>query len=387
MRPRLPLALTILSAAFLPAPGSGQDTVRAEFFYEGGCPECGAVEKGVFPKVAEKFGGGFALERYDVNVVSNYMLLFQYQTRFGCEKDEPVSIVVGGRFFLNGLEAISTGLTHAVAASLSAVAGNGLGAGGGRAATGGPPSLGDLSARARSFTLPAVLTLGAFDGFNPCAFSAVVFLGSLLGASGKGRRSAALFSAAFCVAAFVTYVLIGLGLLRSFRFYCVSAGVRDVLRVAMGAALMLLSVLSFVDAWRFHRSGKGSGVLLKLPPKLMGLSHSVMRRGAGSSRLLAGGFATGSVVTAIESVCTGQLYVPTLAVLIRSGEASPREYGLLLAYNAAFVMPLVCVCALFLAGAKTASFVRWGKVQVVASKVALGCAIMLLGVLTFFMKG
>ena len=376
----------ILLAPFLPAQGRGQGTVRAEFFYEEGCRECGVIERDVFPRVRREFEERFALERYDINVVSNYMRLFQYQVKFGRESDEPVSIVVDGRFFLSGQDAISTGLTHAVAASLAsdAVDGGGVAV---RAGQAGTPSKGTLSARAKGFSLPAVVMLGALDGFNPCSFAAVVFLGSLLGVSGRARRDALLFSASFCAAAFITYVLIGLGLLQSFRLFCGFSGLRDALRIAMGAVLVLLSLLSFADALRFHRSGKGSGVLLKLPPRLMELSHRVMMRGADSRHLLAAGFATGAAVTAIESVCTGQLYIPTLAVLIRSGGASLREYGLLLAYNTAFVLPLVCVCALFLTGAKAAAFVKWSRLQVVASKVALGVAILVLAVLTFFIRG
>jgi len=364
------------------ASGLTSDLVRIEFFYEEGCLECAGIEKNIFPKLTERFGEQVVLEHYDINVVSNYMRLFHYQQKFSNQANESVSLVVDGSRFLNGTDAISTGLLHAVELSLND---KGRGAHAFDDVSEGYKSalLDSLSARADEFSLPMVIMLGLFDGFNPCAFSTLIFLISLLSASRKKRRDIALLATSFCLAAFITYTLIGLGVLHSLNFFNRFSSFKSVLEFGMGLLLVAFAGISFADAIRFHRTGRSSSVKMKLPSRLITLSRRALRHGVAAPHLLIGGFTTGVAVTALESVCTGQLYIPTLAVVIRSGEAGMREYLLLLAYNAAFIVPLICIFAIFLAGMRSTTLISWGKTQVVISKVILGSVFLILAIIAF----
>lgn len=72
----------------------------------------------------------------------------------------------------------------------------------------------------------------------------------------------------------------------------------------------------------------------------------------------------------MESVCTGQMYVPTLVVMAKTG--TEKEWGYLLLYNLMFVVPLIIVFLLTYFGLKTEALVAWSKQNVVISKILLG---------------
>ena len=100
-------------------------------------------------------------------------------------------------------------------------------------------------------------------------------------------------------------------------------------------------------------------------------TRAIMKRGVGSHHLVLGGLLIGSAVTALESVCTGQVYVPTLMVVAKGG-FSATVWAYLLAYNAMFVLPLVVVFVAVYLGLRTEALLRWTRREVVWAKVALG---------------
>ncbi len=189
-----------------------------------------------------------------------------------------------------------------------------------------------------------------------------------------GRRGADLLitGAGFCVAVFLTYLCIGFGLFTLLRELRAFEWMATAIRWITILALALLAVFSFRDAWRYKRSGKGADVTLQLPDGLKRRIHAVMRNRLKTRSLLLGSVATGFVVTLLESVCTGQLYVPTLVFMTKTAEQSGSAVLLLLLYNAAFVVPLVLVFAAAHRGMTNERLVAWSRRNVVPSKVSLG---------------
>ena len=98
--------------------------------------------------------------------------------------------------------------------------------------------------------------------------------------------------------------------------------------------------------------------------------------------LAAGGLVVGTTVTALESVCTGQVYVPTLVLVAKEGgAASGRAWSYLLLYNAMFIVPLASVFTLTFFGLRTQTLLEWSKKNVVVSKVLLGIFFVAMAVL------
>ena len=98
--------------------------------------------------------------------------------------------------------------------------------------------------------------------------------------------------------------------------------------------------------------------------------------------MVVAGFGCGFLVTLLDSFCTGQIYVPVLALVSREPGAW-RSFALLALYNLAFIAPLVTVFMLAAKGADSERMSRWSKRNVFPSKLALGFAFAVLGLLVF----
>jgi hypothetical protein len=375
MRPIVPCvaAAAMLAAWAATAADTNFPPVVLDYFYEVGCPECEEVRREILPELRGRFEGFFTLHERDVSATTNVARLVAYQRALGVKDNEPVSMFVDYRHAFPGVKAMREGLCDRVERAIEERLAPGW-----RPPAPIPVPTGDADAlalvrdHARRFTLPAVLVGGLADGINPCAISTLVFFMSLLATAKVRGRGLLAMGAAFCAASFLTYVAIGFGLLQAWRALAATQTAQRVVNLALTAALAALAWLSFRDAWRFARTRRAADVTLQLPDGVKRRIHAIMRRGLHTRGLLAGGFLIGLSVTALESVCTGQVYLPTLAVVARSGGGAARAWGYLLLYNLAFMAPLVTVflCAFF--GARTPVLLDWSRKNVVVSKVVLG---------------
>ena len=346
--------------------------IEVEYFFEAGCPECAAVGGEVLPPLLASYGELLSLRSFDISVKTNYLRLAAYQEHLKFGGNEPVSMVVDRQHPLLGLPAIRRELSQRLALSMEAR----LDAEGRDEAFTLPPDIGNapeeiLAERMGRFALWAILLAGLADGLNPCAFAMIVFLASLLSVGGRGRRGVFLGGISFCVASFVTYFLIGLGMLTFLRQL---EGIRwtwAAIRYATATGLLLLAFLSFRDAWRYGHTGKPESVSLKLPKSLQRWAHGFARSQWQGQAVFWAGFLCGVVATAISSVCTGQLYLPTIVLMTRSGDAA-RARLLLFFYNCAFMVPLVAVFLAAAFGVRSQRLADWTRRHVVPSKILLG---------------
>ncbi len=230
------------------------------------------------------------------------------------------------------------------------------------------------------FTLPAVVLAGVADGFNPCAFSIVIALAGILAVGGRHQRARMLGGWAFCFGSFLTYVLMGLGLMRALKALDGLETVRDVVMTALAVSLFVLSFLSVRDAFRYRRAKVPSVITLQLPDRVKKLIRVVAETSWSGPTVVIAGVGCGFLVTMLDSLCTGQVYVPVLALISREPEAL-RAFGMLIVYNLAFIAPLVTVFVLAAKGADAAQMSRWSKRNVFPSKIGLGVMFAVLGVL------
>ena len=163
------------------------------------------------------------------------------------------------------------------------------------------------------------------------------------------------------------------------------AWLRAGLNWSMIIVLLVFAVISLHDAFVFIKSGgKSSKVALQLPHKVKLLIHRMMRRGLKFKYLFTGAFFIGIAVTLLESVCTGQVYVPTLVLLSNESGVFSKWFSLLLLYNFMFILPLIGVFALMFSGISVLKAVKLTKVNLIAGKIALGLFFLTLAVLMFF---
>lgn len=180
-----------------------------------------------------------------------------------------------------------------------------------------------------SLTLPVVLASGLLDGLNPCAFSvllslvAVLLAGTALAANPRPFRWQA--AGAYIGGMFVTYLLLGLGLIATVSLF---AATHLPVRV-MGLVVVILGLWAVKDAVL-----PGVGAPLAMP----GRWHGVVRRALARATPV-GLFAAGGLVGLCTLPCSGAIYLGVLALLAREPLAVRLPY--LALYNLMFVAPLV----------------------------------------------
>ncbi len=380
---RAGLLVVFLMALILgPRETRGMNPVTVEFFFESGCDSCLQVRNRVLPELENRYSGLYALQERDIGIKSNYLVLVAYQDALGVRENVPVSMVVDGREFLAGLPRIQAqlfgALDRAVVRSIQKEAPVPV------ASTILPED--PLQRRVKSFTLAAVSAAAVVDSINPCAMATLVFFMSLLSVARISIRRMWLAGLAFLTASFITYIAIGFGLLGVLQFFHTSRVIRLALDLILIGVMLVFAFLSFRDAIRYHRSGQSGDVVLKLPTSLQGRIHRVMKSGLRKRSLVLGGLGVGGVVTVIETVCTGQVYVPTLVLMLKQGESVLRCVGYLLVYNVIFVLPLVVTLALTCGGLSTPALVEWSRRNVAVSKTLLGVFFLMMTVMLLVLR-
>ena len=96
------------------------------------------------------------------------------------------------------------------------------------------------------------------------------------------------------------------------------------------------------------------------------------RRRLGWGGPVLGGLVTGAGVTVLESVCTGQSYIPVLNFMLREEGFDLMRFMQLVAYNLCFVLPLIIVFVAFHRGVEIKTFIAWSKRNLVVAKILLG---------------
>ena len=199
--------------------------------------------------------------------------------------------------------------------------------------------------RFRSFGTLTVVGAGLLDGLNPCAFATIVFFISYLSLLGRKGREILAVGAAFALGVFLTYLLVGLGMLKVLEELPFLTMLGRWVYGVTAILCLILAVFTFLD-YRKARRGEPQAMTLRIPLRLRRRINRVIREGAQARAFVPVAFATGFVVSIIELACTGQVYLPTIIFVMGVPEMQGKAFLYLLLYNLAFILPLVVVFGL-----------------------------------------
>ena len=185
-------------------------------------------------------------------------------------------------------------------------------------------------------TLPTVLVAGVVDGINPCAFTVLLLFITALTTTlqvGEGNvtrlRARMLGMGGIYIAAvFLTYLTLGVGLLKSLDFFT-----RQHVPARFGALLAILFGLWMLKDYFLPESGWR----LQAPARV-GLIARQMAKKATFPALIVGGFLIGLCTVP----CSGAVYLGVLSLLALQPTAL-LGYGYLVLYNVVFILPLVVI--------------------------------------------
>ena len=122
----------------------------------------------------------------------------------------------------------------------------------------------------------------------------------------------------FCFGVFLTYFLLGIGLSQVINWLTGHVWVKAGVYSVMGAGGLILGVLHARDAWRFRRSGCARDMEMGL---VVGHHAENLNRRYLCAKftwtrfLVPAGLALGFLISSLELVCTGQIYLPTLVLM------------------------------------------------------------------------
>jgi cytochrome c biogenesis protein CcdA len=214
--------------------------------------------------------------------------------------------------------------------------------------------------------LATVVLAGLVDGINPCAIAVLlVFVSATLlavGATMEGglaERRRALFKggAAYVAGMFITYLLIGLGLMGfAGALRQDHIGTKLFAVVAIGWSLLALQEALLPEL----------GERLRMPPMLHSRAQSWVSRAT-----LPGLFVAGSLIGLCTVPCSGNVYIAVLALLSSRSDFG-QALGYLVVYNLAFVVPLIVLLGAAATPTAMRNLARWQLHNRASLKLALG---------------
>lgn len=176
--------------------------------------------------------------------------------------------------------------------------------------------------------LPFVFIAGLLDSINPCAIAILLIFIALLFTLKKNRSTIIAMGLFYIVAVFVTYLAIGLGLLKVINFFEIPH-----LIVKFLASLVILVGLIGLKDYFFP----GKFQILAIPLKSRQFIASFATQATLPAAIL-----TGVLVAITEFPCSGAVYLATLG-LISEKATFLKGLGYLGIYNLMFVLPLIFI--------------------------------------------
>ena len=192
----------------------------------------------------------------------------------------------------------------------------------------------------------------------------------------------------FCAGVFLAYVLFGVGL--SFLLDTISdmLWLKKAIYGFFAVAALVLAIGHLRDALRVRSGGKPSDMSLGLSNTTHRKIHDRIKNLTEhrSWLMLPAAVLLGVIVSSMELACTGQIYLPTLAAINAAG-INLRAFLLLILYNLCFILPLVVITGMAIAGIGTKAVAAWGRKHVATTKIAMAALFIaiavVMGVLAF----
>lgn len=365
---------------FLGQAHADNELPKLTVFYSPSCHKCIQVKNELMPEIENEFKGRILIEYRDITDIENYKLLLSLEERHKAKIDKVVPIFYLQGNFLDGKGEIKGNLKKIILQSLEK---NTL------SEHPGLPSI-DLVGHFKSFRPLAIIAAGLTDGINPCAFTVIVFFISFLSSQGYRKRELIVIGLVFIFAVFMTYLLLGVGLfgflyrLKGFWF------ISRIFNLAIGVFSIVLGCLALYDFFKFKRTKETEGLLLQLPKAVKNRIHSIIglhyRRGGKEPsrphifKLALSAFITGILVSILEAVCTGQVYLPTITFVLKTTGLKLQALSYLLLYNFMFITPLLLIFLFALWGVTSAQFSGFLKKRLLSIKMLMAILFFGLGI-------
>ncbi|UCB57738.1 MAG: hypothetical protein JSV30_03940 [Candidatus Omnitrophota bacterium] len=346
--------------------------IAIDFFYSNACSSCREIKNRLLSEIESEYKDKIEINYHNISDSDALALKLKMEKEYGLSKG-PIPEVFLPNIALRGKEQIKKELKGAIKAlsEQEAVAAERIEAGGDNA----------IIDNFSTFSPALVITAGLIDGINPCAFATLIFFVSLLALNSYGRRQIACVGATFIISVFLTYLAIGLGIFQGLQRLEVFSRLSRLIYYAIALLVLGLGVYNLCDYIRYKKTGQMKGCGLKLHDRLRDIADS--RRPLAA--LIAATFVTGCIVALFEFPCTGQVYFPTIAFVLKVPHLRASAFLYLILYNLVFTLPLVAVFLLADKGFASEKFALFTNRHLDGIKIATVVLFFSLAILLFIL--
>lgn len=328
--------IAIIFMAFLSI--FANDFLEIHFFGSGTCGECNQLKHQIFFPMQAEHGDSLKIITFDTDETQNNAKLIRYDNHFGVKHSSPQELFFPDTF-LTGFEDINnlgreyilrylSDRSRWTAISVSDTA----------------DLKQDLQKRIDdNFAFWSITGAGLADGINPCAIATMIFLISFLTLQKRKKAEVLIVGLSFTATVFITYTLLGIGAFHGITALNKYHFVSEIIKWASVSLAAFVAIFSFADAIKYAVTKNASKMTLQLPKPVKKSIHKVISTNIRSTSLVIGTIITGFLVTLLEAVCTGQVYLPTIILMTRVEGFEATGWLWLLYYNFLFVIPLLIV--------------------------------------------
>ncbi|NJD77539.1 MAG: hypothetical protein FIB08_10665 [Candidatus Methanoperedens sp.] len=218
-------------------------------------------------------------------------------------------------------------------------------------------------------SVPSVFVVGFLAGFNPCLLAILAFIASVTLATTGRRRNVLLIVLMFSLGIFMTYLIVGIGLLRILeQSPGMQSGIKNFLVMLIG----FLGLWHVYDAYHLRRNTESS---FYTPKAFIRLTESVTKNVS-----LPASFFMGALFSLIKAPCVGAVYFVILD-MVRSGDSAGMLY--LAAYNLGVVFPVLILGAAIAFGLNPEKVEKFRKERRSAMRLATGVTLLIIAVLMY----
>lgn len=212
--------------------------------------------------------------------------------------------------------------------------------------------------------LATILIAGLVDSINPCAIGVFILLISTILVARK-KENMLIFGLAYIFAIFLTYVLLGLGLVAFLSI--IPLLVAQYITLSAGLLVIFLGIIEVKDFFWY-----GHGFSLSIPYEFVHKIKDKMKKLSFLGIILIGVF-----VAAVELPCTGGPYLAVTIILAQNFNFT--AFLLLVLYNIIFVLPLVIILLLVIFGMHVQQVQEWKQKNRPYMRLFIGLLLILLG--------
>jgi cytochrome c biogenesis protein CcdA len=370
------VAVVLFAVSMIWAQTEKASKLEVRFFGSSTCGECMKIKDELLKPLAEKNPDKMDLKIYDIETAADFQLMVKLEEKFHVKASAPQELFLPDTY-LCGYETIMQSgkpliehylsnpdlwTSHQVSIDTA-------------------KNVEAIKTRFRNFTFVQILLAGMVDGINPCAIATMIFLISFLATQKKKRSEVLAIGLCFTATVFLTYLLMGIGAFEALTFLKEYRWVSVAVKWTAVAAALIAAAYCFRDAIVFNKTRNVKDIKNQLPKILKVQIHKIISGQLSRSGLVIGAVVAGFLVTILEAVCTGQVYLPTIVLMTRQEGLKLTGWLYLIFYNFLFVLPLLVVMVLAYFGLRWDQLAKSTQKHMPLLKVSLG--VVLVGLAIF----